>query len=135
MTVFRRSRAASSVLLILALSLPAIAAVHREQRVVREDQGWVQESSGPLGDEKLLEVTRVVGSVRVTTGAKTGTYLLRLHSQEHLEKDARLQFSTFHVAVGRGPGVEIFKTIGPIEYGAARRAYSANPCQDRLRSR
>ena len=115
MTAFGRSRRAGSALLMLALSLPAIAAVHREQRVVRDDQGWVQESSGPLSDEKLLEVTRVVGAVRVTTGAKAGTYLLRLHSQERLEKDARQQFSTFHLGVGRTRGAEIIQTVGPID--------------------
>ena len=115
MVALHKLRRMSGLLVIAAMSFPACAAVHREQRVLPDGTGWVQESSGPLGSEKLLEVTRVVGSVRVVTGAKAGTYLLRLHSQERLEKDAQRQFSTFHLGVGRAVGSEIIQTAGPID--------------------
>lgn len=104
-----------SMLMIVVLAVPAFGAMRYEQRVLRDGRGWVQESTGPLGSEKLLEVTRVVGSVRVITGAKVGTYRLLLHSQEPLEKDARRQFSTFHLGVGRAVGSEIIQTAGPID--------------------
>jgi hypothetical protein len=102
-------------LLMLSLALPAFGAMHREQHVVRDGQGWMQESSGPLTGEKLFQVTRFVGSVRVVAGARPGSYLLRLHSQEAQEKDARKQFTNFHVGVGRTKGENIIQTVGPID--------------------
>ncbi|MDR3740768.1 MAG: hypothetical protein P4L40_17270 [Terracidiphilus sp.] len=104
-----------SALLMLALALPAFGAIHREQHVVRDGQGWVQESSGPLPSEKFFQVSQFVGSVRVVTGAKTGSYLLRLHSQEVQEKDARRLFETFHLGIGRLKGANIIQTVGPID--------------------
>jgi hypothetical protein len=101
-------------LLMFALALPALAA-ENQQRVVPEGNGWVQENTGPLVSEKSLQVTRFVGSVRVVTGAASGTYLLRLHSEEPLEKDARAQFSTFHLGVGRRSGEVLIQTVGPVD--------------------
>lgn len=103
-----------AVPLMLALTLPALAAQH-EQQVVRDGRGWMQESAGPLSSEKLLQVTRFVGSVRVVTGAKSGSYMLRLHSQEPLEKDARKRFASFHLGVGHSHGVILIQTVGPID--------------------
>jgi len=100
--------------LILALALPALAMQH-EQQVVRDGSGWMQVSTGPVASEKLLQVTRFVGSVRVVTGAKSGSYTLRLHSQQPLEKDARRQFANFHLGVGSTRGEALIQTVGPIE--------------------
>jgi hypothetical protein len=86
-----------------------------EQRVVRDGRGWMQESTGPLSGEKLLQVTRFVGSVHVVIGAKSGSYDLRLRSQEPLEKDARKQFADFHLGVGRRAGEILIQTVGPID--------------------
>lgn len=102
---------AGCVLLTLALALPAIA----EQRVVRDGRGWMQETSGLLGTEKVLQVSRFVGSVRVVTGATSGSYNLRVRSQEPLEKDARKQFANFHLGVGRKAGEILIQTVGPID--------------------
>jgi len=102
---------AGCVLLVFALILPAMA----EQRVEREDRGWVQETSGPLPAEKALLVTRFVGAVRVVTGAKSAGYLLRVHSQEPLEKDARKQFANYHLGIGRKNGETAIQTVGPID--------------------
>ena len=102
-------------LLIFALALPALAAVEHQQSVERDGSGWMQENSGPLGSEKSLQVTRFVGSVRVVTGAKSATYLLRLHSQQPLEKDARREFANFHLGVGRSGGEVLIQTVGPID--------------------
>ncbi len=41
--------------------------------------------------------------------------MLRLHSQEPLEKDARKQFATFHLGVGRSSGEVLIQTVGPID--------------------
>lgn len=101
-------------LLSLALTLPALA-MQREQLVEREGHGWMQESTGPLGSEKLLQVTRFVGSVRVVSGTRSSGYVLRLHSQEALEKDARRQFANFHVGVGRSKGEYLVQTVGPVD--------------------
>ena len=57
--------------------------------------GWKMESTGQLGSEKQLQVTHFVGSVQVVTGGQSAGYVLRLHSDEPLEKDARRQFATF----------------------------------------
>ncbi len=94
--------------------LPALAA-QRQQHVERDGSGWMQESTGPLGSEKSLQVTRFVGSVRVVTGAQSGSYILRLHSQEPLEKDARKQFANFHLGVGRRSGEILIQTVGPVD--------------------
>jgi hypothetical protein len=102
---------AGCVLLMFTLVLPVLA----EQRVQRDGHGWIQESSGPLGSEKLLQVTRFVGSVSVVTGAKSGGYLLRLRSEEPIEKDARKQFAGFHLGVGRKSGEILIQTVGPID--------------------
>lgn len=56
------------VLLMFVAIIPALAA-QTQQRVVRDGTAWVQESSGPLGGEKSLQVTRFVGAVRVVAGA------------------------------------------------------------------
>ncbi len=109
----RRVRA-GWVLLMFAAVLPALAA-QTQQRVVRDGTGWVQESSGPLGGEKSLQVTRFVGAVRVVSGAKSASYLLRLRSEELLEDDARRQFSSFHLGIGRRSGEVLIQTVGPID--------------------
>ena len=105
---------AGCVLLVLVLMLPALAA-DRQQHVERDGHGWMQESSGPLSSEKLLQVTRFVGSVRVVTGARSGSYVLRLRSQELLEKDARKQFANFHLGVGHRSGEILVQTVGPVD--------------------
>jgi hypothetical protein len=97
--------------LILALAVPAIA----KQRVERDGRGWMQESSGALAGEKTLQVTRFVGSVRMVSGGQTGGYVLRVHSQEPLEKDARKQFANFRLGVARKSGGTVIQTIGPID--------------------
>lgn len=102
------------ILLIGALALPALATQQNSQSVQQEGDGWMQESTGPLGNEKSLEVTRFVGSVRVVNGAKSPSYTLRLHSQEPLEKDARRQFATFHLAVERKGGEDLLEMVGPL---------------------
>ncbi len=100
--------------LILALALPALAEQH-QQHVERDGRGWMQESSGPLASEKALLVTHFVGSVRVVNGAQSGGYVLRLHSQEPLEKDADRQFANFHLGVGRRSGEILIQTVGPVD--------------------
>jgi putative adhesin len=102
------------VLLVLALALPALAS-ENQQRVVRDGNGWIQESSGPLASEKSLQVTRFVGSVQVVAGAQSGSYILRLRSEEPLEKDARQQFNDYHLGVGRRSGEVLIQTVGPID--------------------
>jgi len=102
------------VLLLLALTLSALAQP-REQHVLRDGNGWLQESTGPLGSERFLQVTRFVGSVHVTSGAKSSTYILRLRSREPAEADARKQFANFHLGVGRSKGEILIQTVGPID--------------------
>jgi hypothetical protein len=102
---------AGCVLLMIALVFPAFA----EQHVERDGRGWMQESSGPLAGEKLLQVTRFLGSVRVVTGAQSGSYILRVRSQEPLEKDARKQFANFHLGVARKSGEILIQTVGPLD--------------------
>lgn len=114
MTSERWRRQAGCALLVLMLMLPALAA-DRQQHVEREAHGWMQESSGPLSSEKSLQVTRFVGSVRVVTGARSGSYVLRLRSQELLEKDARKQFANFHLGVGHRSGENLVQTVGPVD--------------------
>lgn len=97
--------------LLLALAHPALA----ESRVESDGNGWTQESSGPLGGDKQLQVTHFVGSVRVVTGVQSSSYTLRLHSEEPLEKEARKQFATFHLGVGRKGGEILIQTVGPID--------------------
>jgi hypothetical protein len=96
------------------LALPAVAEKH-EQHVERDGRGWMQESTGSLGNEKLLEVTHFVGSVRVATGAQSSSFILRVHSEEPLEKDARKQFEEFHLGVGRKSGEVLIQRVGPID--------------------
>jgi hypothetical protein len=104
----------SLLLLLFALVLPAMAE-QNQQRVERDGAGWVQESTGPLGSEKSLLVTHFVGAVRVVAGAPSGSYLLRLHSDEPLEKDARKQFAVYHLGVGRRSGEVLIEPVGPLD--------------------
>lgn len=53
----KRGLRTASALLMLALALPAFGAIQREQHVVRDGTGWVQESSGPLPGEKFFQVS------------------------------------------------------------------------------
>jgi hypothetical protein len=97
--------------LFLALALPALA----EARVEKAGRGWTQESSGPLGNDKQLQVTHFVGSVHVITGGQSGSYTLRAHSEEPLEQNARKQFANFHLGVGRKNGEILMQTVGPVD--------------------
>lgn len=99
------------VLALFALALPALA----EQRVMSDGRGWMQENTGTLGSAKQLQVSHFVGSVRVVTGSQSASYVLRLHSQEQLEKDARKQFATFHLGVGRKNDEILIQNVGPID--------------------
>jgi hypothetical protein len=103
------------MLLLFTLLLPAALTAQNKQRVVRDGYGWVQENTGPLGSEKSLQVTRFVGSVQVVAGVHSGSYLLRLHSEEPLEEDARKQFADYHLGVGRRSGQVLIQTVGPID--------------------
>ena len=105
---------AGCILLIFVLALPALAADHL-QRIERDGHGWMQETTGSLSSEKSLQVTRFVGSVRVVSGARSGSYLLRLRSQELLEKDARKQFANFHLGVGHRSGEILIQTVGAVD--------------------
>lgn len=98
-------------LALLALALPATA----EQRVESDGHGWVQESTGTLGSAKHLQVSHFVGSVKVVTGSQTASFILRLYSQQPLEKDARKQFASFHLGVGRKNDEILVQTVGPID--------------------
>ena len=100
-------------LLVLWLTLPALA---QQQRFYRDGNGWVQEVSAPLPKEKRIEVTRFVGSVRVVAGADSGSYLLRLRSDEQRENDARKQLSGYRLAVVRRSGVVTIQNAGPINF-------------------
>lgn len=102
------------VLLLFALMLPALSA-QIQPRVMRDGNGWVQEIAGTLGGEKSLQVTRFVGSVQVVVGARPTSYLLRLHSEEFLEEDARKQFAGYHLGVGRRNGEDLIQAVGPID--------------------
>jgi DUF4097 and DUF4098 domain-containing protein YvlB len=96
--------------------IPALAADQHHQQLLREGNEWVQESTGPLDREKSLAVTRFVGSVQVTvTGNPSGSYVLRLHSRQIEEKDARKQFATFHLGVGHKGGEIVMQTVGPVD--------------------
>lgn len=98
-------------LALFALALPAVA----EQRVESDGRGWMQETTSPLGSAKQLQVSHFVGSVRVVTGSQSASYILRLHSQEPLEKDARRQFATFHLGVGRKNDEILIQNVGPVD--------------------
>lgn len=100
--------------LFLALALPAQAEL--QQRVEPEGHGWVQESTGSLGSAKQLQITHFVGSVRVVTGSQSANFILRLHSREPLEKDARKQFASFHLGVGRKSDEILIQTVGPVDF-------------------
>jgi DUF4097 and DUF4098 domain-containing protein YvlB len=100
---------------MFGLVIPALADQHHQQ-VLRDGSEWVQESTGPLSPEKSLEVTRFLGSVQVmVSGNQTGSYILRLRSRQTEEKDARKQFATFHLGVGRKSGAILIQTVGPVD--------------------
>lgn len=110
-----RARTSMGWALVLFALLPALASAQNQSRVLRDGYGWMQENTGPLGSEKTLQVTRFIGSVQVVAGARSGSYLLRLRSEEPLEEDARKQFSDFHLGVGRRSGEVLIQTVGPID--------------------
>jgi hypothetical protein len=102
--------------LLVAQAAPAAAAGgKRAPKVEREGSGWVQETYGPLGDVKQIEVMRFIGSVRVLPVRGKGSYQLRLHSAESDEAAARLQFSSFHFIAGTGGGQDILHPLGNVD--------------------
>jgi hypothetical protein len=102
--------------LLVAQAVPAAAAGGKHApKVEREGSGWVQETYGPLGDVKLVEVMRFIGSVRVLPSRGKGGYQLRLHSAESDEAAARLQFSSFHFIAGTGGGQDILHPLGNVD--------------------
>ena len=103
-------------LLVLWLALPALA---QQQRFYRDGNSWVQEISGPLAQEKRLEISRFVGSVRVVAGAGdpgSGSYLVRLRSDASQEKDAHKQLAGYHLALSRRSGVVAIQNVGTINF-------------------
>jgi hypothetical protein len=102
------------LLVLLAWALPALAQP-AQQRVVRDGNGWMLESTGPLAGGKALQVTRFVGAVQVVAGARSGGYLLRLHSDQAQENEARKEFAGFHLVLGRRSGVNVIQTVGPLD--------------------
>ena len=102
-----------AVWLVLSLALPALA---QQQRFYRDGNGWIQEVTGPLANEKRLQVSRFVGSVRVVAGGDSGRYTLRLRSDEPMEKNARKQLAGYRLAVARRSGLAAVQTVGPINF-------------------
>ena len=101
-------------LVMLLLALPALA---QQQRFYRDGNSWVQEISGPISNEKRVEVSRFVGSVRVVADSPgkrgSGSYLVRLRSDEAQEKDAHKQLAGYHLAIGRRSGAVAIQNVGP----------------------
>jgi hypothetical protein len=100
------------VSILLALLAPALATEHR---IEREGNSWVDESSGTLPSDKALEVTRFVGSVHIASGAPSGAWMLRVHTGEAVEQNARRQFSNFHLGVSRKGNATLIQTVGPVD--------------------
>ena len=100
-------------LLALLLAVPALA---QQQRFYRDGNGWVQEISGPIPNEKRVEVAHFVGSVRVVAGAGPGNYLVRLRSDEAQEKDAHKQLAGYHLGFSRRSGAILIQNVGPISF-------------------
>jgi hypothetical protein len=114
----RRWGALATLLLALlaGFAVPAAAESARHApKVVREGNGWMQESDGALGNVKLVQVMRFIGSVRVLPGRGKGSYLLRLHSAESDEAAARRQFSTFHFIAGSDGNQDILHPLGEVD--------------------
>jgi hypothetical protein len=101
--------------LLLVLTVPGLAEQRVEQRVESDGRGWVQENTAPLTNGKQLQVTHFVGSVHVVIGGPSASFTLRVHSQEPLEKDARKQFATFHLGVGRKTDEILIQNVGPVD--------------------
>jgi putative adhesin len=116
---FNRSRPRSRLLgalmlaLVLLLALPALA---QQQRFFRDGNSWALEISGPLPNEKQLQVSRFVGSVRVVAGAGPAGYVVRLRSDEPQEKDARKQFAGYRLNLGRRSGAVAIQNVGRIDF-------------------
>ena len=117
--------AAALALLMLLLALPALA---EQQRFYRDGNSWVQEISGPLNNEKRVQVSRFVGSVRVVAGADnpskatagsssgtpgSGSYVVRLRSDEPQEKEAQKQLAGCRFAILRRSGTFAIQSVGP----------------------
>jgi hypothetical protein len=83
-----------------------------QQRFFRDGNSWIQEVSGPLVNEKGLNISHFVGSVRIAAGAPTGTFTLRVRSDEPQEKDARRQMANYHFVVGQRPGAAVIQGTG-----------------------
>ena len=117
--------AAVLALFVLWLSIPGVA---QQQRFYRDGNTWVQEISGPIAKEKRVEVSRFVGSVRVVAGADSspqkakggepgsGSYLVRLRSEEPQEKGARKQLAAYRLALTRRSGAVGIQCVGPINF-------------------
>ena len=110
-------RATVFALLTLLLALPALA---EQQRFYRDGNSWVQEISGPLNNEKRVQVSRFVGSVRVVAGAEnpgkpaagSGSYVVRLRSDEPQEKEAQKQLAGYRFAIARRSGLVAIQSVG-----------------------
>ena len=112
----RRSATATLlVALVVAFAMPAAATSKSAPSVVREGNGWVQESQGARGNVKLVQVMRFIGSVRVLPSRGKGSYLLRLHSAESDEAAARRQFASFRFIAGNDGNQDILHPLGDVD--------------------
>lgn len=110
-----RLRAVLAVLLLAALAVPCLAGVKREQNVTREGAGWLQETAGPLGGRKILQVSHFIGSVQIVTGAKSPGYHLRLYSPESDEQAARRDFANYRIGIGRTREADTLQPNNPLD--------------------
>ncbi len=76
----------------------------------------MQESTGPLGSEKQLQVTHFRGFGAGSDRSPVRQLHPAVTFQEPLEKDARKQFATFHLGVGRRNGEILIQTVGPVDF-------------------
>ena len=115
-----KSRLLGAPLALLTLLVPMLLALpapaQQQQRIYRDGNGWIQEVSGPLANEKRVQVGPFVGSVRVVAGGDSGRYVLRLRSEEPIEKNARKQLAGYRLGIGRRSGVVALQTVGPMNF-------------------
>lgn len=95
----KRQEIKAAVLALVMMGV-AVAAVAQpgNTRVYRDNNGWVEETTGTLPQGRNLRVDVGVGSVNVQGGASNPTYVIRKRAYGSSEEAARRQFEEFRVS-------------------------------------
>jgi DUF4097 and DUF4098 domain-containing protein YvlB len=104
-TQYALLRLAAGMALLGTFTAPAAA-----QRVYREGNAWVEETTGTLPSAKHLKVSAPVGAVKVEGSARSDfAYVIKKRAYTSSEHEARRMFQTYRISASKAGEAAVFE--------------------------